>query len=63
MRGAAIKSQNEGMLRRLVEFRKRIPDFRPAPDLLTHRVMLYRRGEGRLRSALDLPTTEAADMA
>lgn len=39
-------------------FNKRIPDFTPHTDLLAPAAyaMLYKRGAGRLRSALDLPT-------
>jgi hypothetical protein len=39
-------------------FNKRIPDFEPWPGLLADvdRSVLYRRGVGRIRSALDLPT-------
>lgn len=38
-----------------------IPDFVPAPDILdgVEDAMLYRRGRGRLRSALDLPLPAA----
>ena len=43
-----------------IPFNKVIPDFKPRTDLLepsTH-AMLYERGKGRLRSALDLPNVE-----
>lgn len=38
-------------------FNKRIPDFEPDPDILAPVAwaMLYRKGAGRIRSALDLP--------
>jgi hypothetical protein len=41
-------------------FNKRIAEFAPRADLLAAagRAMLYRRGDGRLRAALDLPTVE-----
>lgn len=41
-----------------IPFNKRIADFTPSSDLLAPAsyTMLYRRGVGRLRSALDLPT-------
>ncbi|MFZ2109530.1 MAG: hypothetical protein WAV18_29840 [Roseiarcus sp.] len=44
-----------------VAFNKRIVGFTPRADLLTgvDDAMLYRRGVGRLRSALDLPTPDA----
>lgn len=40
-----------------VPFNRRFPDFEQRADLLAAagHAMLYRRGEGRLRSALDLP--------
>src|SRR5271163_2830959 len=43
-----------------VAFNKRIVDFTPRAELLTgvEDAMLYRRGVGRLRSALDLPTAD-----
>lgn len=43
-----------------VPFSKVIADFVPRADLLVsaQHAMLYRRGSGRLRSALDLPTVE-----
>ena len=43
-----------------IPFNKQIPDFTPDADILAPagHAMLYRRGEGRLRSALDLPTVE-----
>ena len=43
-----------------VPFNKRVAEFEPRADLLAPagHAMLYRRGEGRLRSALDLPTVE-----
>ncbi|HEY2048407.1 MAG TPA: VOC family protein [Caulobacteraceae bacterium] len=47
-----------------IPFNKRIPDFEPHADLLATAAdaTLYRRGEGLLRSALDLPTAaEGAD--
>ncbi|MGY4289748.1 hypothetical protein ACVWXO_009014 [Bradyrhizobium sp. LM2.7] len=43
-----------------IRFNKVIADFKPRTDLLepaTH-AMLYERGKGRLRSALDLPNVE-----
>ena len=42
-------------------FNKRVADFSPRPDLLAsvERAVLYRRGVGRLRSALELPTIES----
>ena len=42
-------------------FNKRVADFAPRPDLLAsvERAVLYRRGAGRLRSALELPTIES----
>lgn len=44
-----------------IPFNKRIPEFKPRPDLLAsaRQAMLYERGAGRLRSALDLPTVGA----
>lgn len=44
-----------------VPFNKQIEGFRPYADLLagTDASMLYRRGRGVVRSALDLPATEA----
>jgi hypothetical protein len=43
-----------------IPFNKRIAEFRPHPDLLAPAqfAMLYERGVGRLRSALDLPQVE-----
>ena len=43
-----------------VPFNRRFPDFSPYPDILApaRTALLYRRGVGRLRSALDLPTVE-----
>ena len=43
-----------------IPFNKRVADFKPRADLLAGAgdAMLYRRGEGRLRSALDLPATK-----
>ena len=43
-----------------VPFNKRFADFTPHADILApaDHAMLYRRGAGRLRSALDLPTVE-----
>ena len=43
-----------------IPFNKRIAEFAPHADLLApaQSAMLYRRGAGRLRSALDLPTVE-----
>jgi hypothetical protein len=40
-----------------IPFNKVVEDFKPRPDLLAPaaHAMLYRRGAGRLRSALDLP--------
>jgi hypothetical protein len=40
-----------------IPFNKRVAEFRPRADLLAPaaHAMLYRRGAGRLRSALDLP--------
>ncbi len=42
-----------------IAFNKRIAEFTPHPDLLAdvEEAMLYRRGLGRIRSALDLPAT------
>ena len=42
-----------------VPFNKRVAAFVPDADLLApeHHAMLYERGAGRLRSALDLPST------
>ena len=48
----------------VVPFNKRVVGFKPYPDLLASATYatLYRRGEGRLRSALELPgVDEAAD--
>ena len=44
-----------------IPFNKVIAEFVPRPDLLAlaQHAMLYRRGTGRLRSALDLPSVEA----
>jgi hypothetical protein len=41
-----------------IPFNKHVPLFKPHPDLLApaEYAMLYRRGIGRLRSALDLPS-------
>jgi hypothetical protein len=38
-------------------FQRVVEGFRPTADLLAHAAegMLYRRGEGRIRSALNLP--------
>jgi len=46
-----------------IPFNKRIAEFTPRADLLlpARYAMLYRRGTGRLRSALDLPTVQADD--
>lgn len=43
-----------------IPFNQRIAEFVPRPDLLApaRHAMLYRRGNGRLQSALDLPTVE-----
>ncbi len=43
-----------------IPFNKRVAEFAPGADLLAPagHAMLYRRGVGRLRSALDLPTVE-----
>jgi hypothetical protein len=43
-----------------IPFNKRIEEFTPHPDLLApaQHAMLYQRGAGRVRSALDLPTVE-----
>lgn len=38
-----------------IPFNKVFPDFSPRPDLLEGAGFLYRQGQGRLRSALDLP--------
>ena len=45
-----------------IPFNKRVAGFEPRADLLVPacHAMLYQRGEGRLRSALDLPTVEQA---
>jgi hypothetical protein len=44
-----------------IPFNRRFPDFLPRSDILASAsyAMLYRRGQGRLRSALDLPRVEA----
>lgn len=44
-----------------IPFNRHFPAFTPRPDLLAsvEASMLYRRGSGRLRSALDLPVPEA----
>ena len=46
-----------------VPFNKIVDGFAPAADILAPaaHAMLYRRGQGRLMSALDLPSTEAND--
>lgn len=46
-----------------IPFNKRIAEFRPYADLLlpAQYAMLYERGTGRLRSALDLPAVTAED--
>lgn len=46
-----------------IRFNKRVAGFKPRDDLLAaaEEAMLYRRGAGRLRSALDLPTVSADD--
>jgi hypothetical protein len=43
-----------------IPFNKRVPDFTPRADLLAPaaQAMIYQRGVGLLRSALDLPTAE-----
>jgi hypothetical protein len=43
-----------------IPFNKRVEEFKPHADLLApaHHAMLYERGAGRLRSALDLPAVE-----
>ena len=43
-----------------IPFNKQIAEFKPYPDILApiETSMLYRRGAGRLRSALDLPAIE-----
>jgi hypothetical protein len=43
-----------------IAFNRHFPDFTPNADLLAgaESAMLYRRGQGRLRSALDLPSIE-----
>lgn len=43
-----------------IPFNKRVEGFRPYANLLAsaNDAMLYRRGQGRLRSALDLPSVE-----
>ncbi|MFO1208196.1 MAG: hypothetical protein U1E40_03130 [Amaricoccus sp.] len=40
-----------------ISFNRVVEGFRAGPDLRAHAAdgILYRRGEGRLRSALDLP--------
>jgi hypothetical protein len=43
-----------------VPFNRVFPDFTPEADLLAAAAMLYQRGAGRLRSALDLPTVDEA---
>jgi hypothetical protein len=44
-----------------VPFNKRITDFAPRADLLVpvRHAMLFERGRGRLRSALELPSVES----
>ena len=46
-----------------IAFNKVISEFKPYADILAEvdRSLLYRRGEGRLRSALDLPTVDGQD--
>jgi hypothetical protein len=48
-----------------IPFNRAFPDFKQRSDLLAPaaHAMLYRRSEGRLRSALDLPSIEEADPA
>jgi hypothetical protein len=48
-----------------IPFNKVIFEFRPRADLLepARFAMLYERGRGRLRSALDLPTADARDLS
>jgi len=43
-----------------IRFNKRVAEFAPHSDLLApaQSAMLYRRGAGRLRSAIDLPRVE-----
>ncbi len=43
-----------------IPFNKRVEEFEPRADLLApaQSAMLYQRGVGRLRSALDLPSVE-----
>ena len=41
-----------------IAFAKQVQGFRPGPSLLANQARLFRRGEGFLRSALDLPTVE-----
>jgi hypothetical protein len=47
-----------------ISFNRRIVGFTPRPDLLAPAsyAMLYRRGVGRLRSALDLPAAEESSL-
>lgn len=47
----------------LTPFNRQFEGFRPDATLLARPAMLYRRGEGILRSALDLPTVEERDSA
>ena len=46
-----------------VPYNQVLPEFKPWPDLLSGAddAMLYRRGHGRLRSALDLPVPDEDD--
>jgi len=45
-----------------IPFNRKFPDFEPYADILAPAAysMLYQRGVGRLRSALDLPTVDEA---
>jgi hypothetical protein len=45
-----------------IPFNKRVAEFRPWADLLepSRYAMLYERGVGRLRSALDLPAVDTS---
>lgn len=42
-----------------VPFNKRAQDFVPYDDILAEHGLLYQRGSGRLRSALDLPSVDS----
>jgi hypothetical protein len=46
-----------------VPFNKKVDGFAPTPDLLAFAAVLWRRGEGRVSSALDLPVPEGEGAA